>query len=377
MNRLTVLFFLMGIVACNTSEKNASKKAEPSLVKENTPKVVIEKPLKLTKNQANTLAALPLACIHTEYPNKLGQTIGSKEDLGEPKALHPAFYGCFDWHSAVHGHWSLVKLLKSFPELEKATEIRTKLTQSISKENIEAEIAYFNRKHSTSYERTYGWAWLLKLAEEIHAWEDPIARDLEQNLKPLTDLIVQRYIDFLPKLKYPIRVGEHTNTAFGLSFALDYANTLKDEKLKNIIASKAKDFYSKDANCPIGWEPSGYDFLSPCLEEVDLMRKVLDKGSFNTWISDFMPQLKRHDFKIELGEVSDRSDGKLVHLDGLNFSRAWVLYGLASQYPEYEHLIPVANQHVQHSLPNLVGDSYEGGHWLGSFAIYALEDRSQ
>ncbi|WP_299260761.1 DUF2891 domain-containing protein [uncultured Aquimarina sp.] len=377
MNRLTILFFLMIIAACNTSETNAKKILESSSVGEDISKVVVETPLKLTKDQANTLAELPLACIHTEYPNKLGQTIGSKEDLGEPKGLHPAFYGCFDWHSAVHGHWSLVKLLKSFPDIEKANEIKTKLSESISKENIEAEIAYFNRKHSTSYERTYGWAWLLKLAEEIHTWEDPIAKDLEQNLQPLTDLIVQRYLDFLPKLNYPIRVGEHTNTAFGLSFALDYANSLKDESLKSIISARAKDFYGTDSDCPIGWEPSGYDFLSPCFEEVDLMRKVLDKTAFDIWISDFMPQLKKRDFKIEVGEVSDRSDGKLVHLDGLNFSRAWVLYGLANQYPEYKHLINTANQHIKYSLPNLVGDSYEGGHWLGSFAIYALDDSSQ
>ncbi|WP_405205942.1 DUF2891 domain-containing protein [Aquimarina sp. LLG6339-5] len=376
MNRLSILFFSMIIAACNTSETNSNKIIEPSVDQEDVSKVVIEKSLKLTKDQANTLVELPLACIHTEYPNKLGQTIGSKEDLGEPKVLHPAFYGCFDWHSAVHGHWSLVKLVKSFPEIEKATEIKTKLIESISKENIEAEVLYFKGKHNTSYERTYGWAWLLKLAEEIHTWDDPVAKNLEENLQPLIDVIVQRYIDFLPKLKYPIRVGEHTNTAFGLSFALDYANTFDNTKLKNVIASRAKDFYTKDANCPIGWEPSGYDFLSPCLEEVDLMRKVLDKPSFDKWVDDFMPQLKKPDFAIPVGEVSDRTDGKLVHLDGLNFSRAWVLYGLANQYPEYEHLINIANQHVKYSLPNLVGDSYEGGHWLGSFAIYALDDRS-
>lgn len=367
----------MIIAACNTSETNSNKIIEPSVDQEDVSKVVIEKSLKLTKDQANTLVELPLACIHTEYPNKLGQTIGNKEDLGEPKVLHPAFYGCFDWHSAVHGHWSLVKLVKSFPEIEKATEIKTKLIESISKENIEAEVLYFKGKHNISYERTYGWAWLLKLAEEIHTWDDPVAKNLEENLQPLIDVIVQRYIDFLPKLKYPIRVGEHTNTAFGLSFALDYANTFDNTKLKNVIASRAKDFYTKDANCPIGWEPSGYDFLSPCLEEVDLMRKVLDKPSFDKWVDDFMPQLKKPDFAIPVGEVSDRTDGKLVHLDGLNFSRAWVLYGLANQYPEYEHLINIANQHVKYSLPNLVGDSYEGGHWLGSFAIYALDDRSQ
>ncbi|MDH7444123.1 DUF2891 domain-containing protein [Aquimarina sp. 2201CG14-23] len=375
MNRFAILFFWITIVGCNTSgTSNKDQSESSSAIEKNTSEIVIEKPLVLTKKQAVTLVELPLSCIDTEYPNKLGQTIGGKEDIAEPKILHPAFYGCFDWHSAVHGHWSLVKLLKSFPEIEKAAEIKTMLLTSISKEHIEAEVAYFNGVHNKSYERTYGWAWLLKLAEEIHTWEDPIAKELERNLQPLTDVIVQRYIEFLPKLKYPIRVGEHTNTAFGLSFAFDYANSVQNESLKNAISTRAKAFYSNDLGCPIVWEPSGYDFLSPCFEELDIMRRVLDESSFKKWISDFMPQLKDQNFNIAVGEVSDRTDGKLVHLDGLNFSRAWVLYGLASQYPEYKHLINVANQHVTYSLPNLVGDSYEGGHWLGSFAIYALDN---
>ncbi len=201
-----------------------------------------------------------------------------------------------------------------------------------------------------------------------------MARELELNLQPLTDLIIDRYIAFLPKLKYPIRVGEHTNTAFGLSFAWDYANTVGHQELKTVIESRAKEFYMNDNNCPIGWEPSGYDFLSPCLEEIDLMRRVLDKTNFDTWISGFLPQLKQESYSIRVGEVLDRTDGKLVHLDGLNFSRAWVLYGLANQYPEYGHLIKIGNEHIKYSLPNLVGDSYEGGHWLGSFAIYALDN---
>jgi len=184
MNRLTILFFLVIIVACNSSETNANKPSESSTAKEDISKSILEEPLKLTKAQANTLVALPLDCIHTEYPNKLGQVIGSKEDLGEPQGLHPAFYGCFDWHSAVHGHWSLVKLLKSFPDIEKAAEVKAKLIQSISKENILAEVDYFNKKYNTSYERTYGWAWLLKLAEELHGWDNPTARALELPLHP-------------------------------------------------------------------------------------------------------------------------------------------------------------------------------------------------
>ncbi len=332
----------------------------------------IQQPIRLAIEQANKLAALPLACMQTEYPNKLSQTLGGKEDLGEPHELHPAFFGCFDWHSAVHGHWSLVKLLKDFPSLEQAAFIKQKLQENITKENIRLEVLYFNGEQDKSYERTYGWAWLLKLAEELHTWNDPLARELEGNLKPLTDLIAEKYIEFLPKLKYPIRVGEHTNTAFGLSFAWDYANTTGHELLKTAIETRTREFYLNDAGCPLSWEPGGYDFLSPCFEEIDLMRRILSKNEFDDWIDQFAPQLKDKKFTLEVGEVTDRTDGKLVHLDGLNFSRAWVMYGLANQYPEYKHLIQVANEHVNYSLPNLVGDTYEGGHWLGSFAVYAL-----
>jgi hypothetical protein len=327
----------------------------------------------LNIEQANQLAQLPLNCIHTEYPNKLGQTIGSEEDLKPPSVLHPAFYGCFDWHSAVHGHWSLVALLKQFPNLEQADQIKQKLLANISKAHIEKEVEYFSGEYNKSYERTYGWAWLLKLAEELHTWDDDTARELERNLQPLTDTIVQKYLDFLPRLNYPIRVGEHTNTAFGLSFAWDYANTIKHTPLKSLIEQRAKDFYQNDTGCPLSWEPSGFDFLSPCLEEAALMKRVLAEEAFRAWLDDFLPQLKDPAFTMAVGEVSDRTDGKLVHLDGVNFSRAWCLYTLSEGLPEYQHLENIANQHINYSLPNLVGDSYEGGHWLGSFAIYALK----
>ncbi len=326
----------------------------------------------LNVEQAKRLIDLPIHCINTEYPNRLGQTIGGDEDLQSPKNLHPAFYGCFDWHSSVHGHWSLVSLLKQFPDLENAEQIKQMLLSNISKENIEKEVAYFYGKHNKSYERTYGWAWLLKLAEELHTWDDDVARKLEHNLQPLTDLIVQKYIDFLPKLVYPIRVGEHTNTAFGLTFAWDYAMTVGDIRLKEIIAKRSKEFFLTDVECPMTWEPSGYDFLSPCLQEAAIMKRVLTKEEFSVWFEKFLPQLKNKNYDLSVGKVSDRKDGKLVHLDGLNFSRAWCLYTVVKDMPEYEHLKNVANKHINYSLPNLVGDSYEGGHWLGSFAIYAL-----
>ena len=243
---------------------------------------------------------------------------------------------------------------------------------NISKENIEKEVEYFNGKYNKTYERTYGWAWLLKLAEELHTWDDETARELENNLQPLTDTIVQKYIDFLPKLNYPIRVGEHTNTAFGLTFAWDYANTVNHQELKSLIEKRAKDFYATDVDCPLSWEPSGFDFLSPCLQEAAIMKRVLPEEAFKVWLDKFLPQLKDAAFTMAVGEVSDRTDGKLVHLDGVNFSRAWCLYTIIEGLPEYQHLKNIANQHIDYSLPNLVGDSYEGGHWLGSFAIYAL-----
>lgn len=333
------------------------------------------KQIELTLQEANKLAELPLSCINVQYPNKLNQTLSGKAELGEPKELHPAFYGCFDWHSSVHGHWALINLLKEFPDLKRSEEIRAALKKSLSAENIQAEVDYFRNKEESTFERTYGWAWLLKLAAEIHTWEDPLARELEQNLQPLTALITDKFKEFLPKLKYPIRVGEHTNTAFALALAYDYAVATGKEDLKMLIEKRAKDFYLNDDNCPLAWEPSGFDFLSPCFSEIDIMRRVLPENAFRLWMDDFMPQLKNKDFSLTVAEVSDRTDGKLVHLDGLNFSRAWVLYGLADQYPKrYGHLKPIANEHVAYSFPNLVGDTYEGGHWLGTFALYALQE---
>jgi len=313
MKKTLILLIAISVFNCNTSEKEKATVILPEM-KQEVAQV-------LTLEQANKLANLPLHCINTEYPNRLSQTLGGDKDLKSPTELHPAFYGCFDWHSSVHGHWSLVRLLKSFPNIENAEAIKEKLLSNISKQNIEAEVAYFGGKHNGSYERTYGWAWLLKLAEELHTWDDETARTLEANLQPLTQLIVEKYIAFLR---------------------------------------------------PISWEPSGSDFLSPCLEEAALMKRLLAKDEFIVWLHDFLPQLKNERFTLDVGVVSDRTDGHLVHLDGVNFSRAWSLNAIAEDLPEYEHLRLIANQHINYSLPSIFGDSYEGGHWLGSFAIYAL-----
>lgn len=363
-------FILILAISCQNPSKKPDSNSEGE--QENTERTYQTPVLSLA--QANNLAELPLACAVQEYPNKLGQTLGNASDLKEPKQLHPAFYGCFDWHSAVHGHWSMVYLLKNFPDLEKRDSLMQLLQTNISKENIAQEVAYFQSEHNTSYERTYGWAWLLKLAEELHTWNDPAAQKLEENLQPLTNLIVEKYMDFLPKLNYPIRVGEHPNTAFGLSFAYEYAETTAQDSLKSLIAQRAKDFYLKDKDCPMSWEPGGFDFLSPCLEEMNIMRLILPKEQFLPWLADFLPQLKDKNYRLEMGKVSDRSDGKLVHLDGVNFSRAWNLYDLSRQYPEYAHLRNQADKHLNYSLPNVVGDDYEGGHWLGTFALYALKE---
>ncbi|WP_286761468.1 DUF2891 domain-containing protein [Salegentibacter sp. UBA1130] len=379
MKKSLLLLIAILIFACKGEPevKEVSEMERDTIKEENslTSDLLGENRVEFTREEANRLAELPLNCINTEYPNKLNQTLENIEAIGEPSELHPAFYGCFDWHSSVHAHWSMVSLLKQFPDLEKAETIREKLKESLSEENIQGEVAYFNREQSDSFERTYGWAWLLKLAEEIETWNDPLAKELKENLDPLTNLIVNKYLEFLPKLNYPIRVGEHANTAFGLSFAYDYAVATENTEFKQLISNRARDFYLKDDNCPITWEPGGFDFLSPCLEEVNIMRRVLPKNAFEMWLEDFLPQLKSEDFEMEVGEVSDRTDGKLVHLDGLNFSRAWVFYGLINQYPDkFSHLQEIADRHVAYSFPNLVGDSYEGGHWLGSFAIYALQE---
>lgn len=332
----------------------------------------------LTLDEANRLAAMPLHCSDVEYPNKLNQVLDDASYLKGPKALHPAFYGCFDWHSSVHGHWMMVNLLRHFPTLERREEIKAVLLKHISPKNIETEVAYFYMPQNATYERTYGWAWLLKLAEELHEWDDPLARQLEKNLQPLTDLMVSKYIEFLPKLIYPVRTGEHPNTAFALSLAYDYAKSTGHDALMSLISQRAKDWFINDKQCPLSWEPNGFDFLSPCFQEMDMMRKVLDKDAFAAWLTDFMPQLADPHFTLQPARVSDRGDGKLVHLDGLNFSRAWCLYGLVNAFPDkYGHLRSIADAHITHSLPTIVDGNYEGTHWLGSFAVYALQQAGQ
>lgn len=330
----------------------------------------------LTLQQANHLATLPLKCLQQEYPNKLGQLLIDSTEIQSPKKLHPTFYGCFDWHSSVHGHWSLVYLLKRYPNLANKEQIIQKLKTNLSKDNIQVEIDYLNKKHEKSFERTYGWNWLLKLQLELETSNEPFAAELAQNLKPLSNIIIERYIEFLPKLLYPVRVGTHSNTAFGLTNAWDYAVFSKNEVLQKSIKENAIRLFQKDENCPFNWEPSGTDFLSPCMEEMALMQRILPKNEFLTWLKKFAPNLFKKDYKWEVARVSDRTDGHLVHLDGLNFSRAWNMYHLLNQYPnEFKHLKNLADYHLNFSLPSVVDGNYEGEHWLASFALRAFEEK--
>ncbi|MDF3029163.1 MAG: hypothetical protein K0S23_3470 [Fluviicola sp.] len=328
----------------------------------------------ISLTEAKRLLSLPMKCVQKEYPNKLGQVLNEESDLKSPAALHPSFYGCFDWHSSVHGHWLMVKLVSKYPELI-TDSVLTVLQTNLSKDNIQKEIAYFGIKNNGSFERTYGWNWLLKLQLELENWNHPVGKELSSNLKPLSDLFCRKYIEFLPKLNYAIRSGDHINTAFGLTFAYDYAIAHSNDSLKTVIEKRARDFYFNDKSYPLHLEPSGYDFLSGGFEEIDIMRRILSKEEFKSWLKKFAPQLFSKKFTLEPGKVSDRSDGHLVHLDGLNFSRAWCLYGITKTLPELRHLNQIADQHIQTSLSNIVDGDYMGEHWLASFALLALLSR--
>ena len=329
--------------------------------------------LALTETGASHFAHLALNCIQKEYPNKLNQVLLDDSQLREPQDLHPAFYGCFDWHSSVHGHWMLVRLLKKFPNMPEADEIRKRIGENISRENILAEVEYIERENK-GWERTYGWAWLLKLAEELYTWEDAQGKEWYDNLMPLTEKVAYRYETFLPVLKYPIRSGVHPNTAFGLSFAWDYANTTGAEEFQEMIEDRAKKYFIFDHDCPADWEPSGQDFLSSCLEEANLMQRILTKRQFKQWFKYFMPKDKILSV-ARPAIVSDRSDPKIVHLDGLNLSRAWSMYGLLPKMARNKYrkiLLKAAEEHLRVTLPNIATENYEGAHWLASFVVYAL-----
>jgi len=330
----------------------------------------------LTVEGASHLASLPLKCMQQQYPNKTSHTSTDDSDhLMTPMQQHPAFYGCFDWHSSVHGHWMLVSLLKQFPGLPEANKIRESISKNINPANIKQEIRYFDAVLSKSYERTYGWAWLLKLQQELLKWNDPDAIKWRNALQPLCDTVIKLWMNYLPKQTYPNRTGVHPNTAFGLVFALDYARTANNTVFTTAIEQAAKKLYLKDKNAPGIWEPDGTDFLSPSLEEADLMRNVLNKEQFMDWFNNWL-SLSSLQHLTQLPVVSDRTDLQIVHLDGLCFSRSWCMKGIAKQLPAGDKrkqlLMRSAIRHLNASLPNIASGSYGGEHWLASFAVYAL-----
>lgn len=329
----------------------------------------------LDLQQAEKIFKLPVHCIEVEYPNKLGQVIGSVDDLKSPKELRPIFYGCFDWHSSIHGYWSIIKLLKDYPQLDESETVRNILNRNITPENASVESVFFQDYNNRNFERTYGWAWLFQLQSELFTWKDTDAQHWYQALKPLADILAIKYEEYLPKLNYPIRTGQHDNTAFGLSLSIDYARSIGDKEFEQLIIEHAKRLYKNDVNCNLSYEPSGNDFLSPCLEEALLMSKVLDTQEYRVWLKAFLPEIFQPDFSLEPGKVSDRTDGHLVHLDGLNFSRATCLYSISKKLPELNHLKLIADNHLNYSLGNITDDDYMGSHWLGTFALYALMNR--
>lgn len=322
-------------------------------------------------NKAEYLYHFAYECIDQEYPNKPNGVLGDDSYLLPPREIHPAFYGCFDWHSSVHGHWTLVTLLNKFPDFEYRDSILIKLQKNISKENIFKEIEYFQDEHNTTYERTYGWAWLLKLDEALRDWNTPEAVQLQQDLSPLVDTLAQKFIVFLDKLVYPIRIGEHSNIAFGMSFAYDWAKKYHPE-LAAKIEEKAIEYYAEDCDCPLTWEPGGFDFLSPCLQEASIMLKVLPEDEYKLWLDTFLPGFVENPSNyLEIAEVTDRSDGKLAHLDGLNFSRAWCLFEMGHALHN-QKMIDLGIDHFKYSYEKMDSGEYAGAHWLASFAVYAL-----
>jgi hypothetical protein len=330
-----------------------------------------------------TFANLALQCIHQEYPNKIGHVMNSDEDVAPPRDLTPAFYGCFDWHSSVHGHWLLTRLSKIYPDSEFAAAARKGLATSLSKERLAGDAAYLSGEGRASYERPYGLAWLLCLAEELHTWDDETAQQWAANLEPVEAIAADRIRSWLPKLHYAIRTGEHSQTAFAFGLILDWAEAVDDEAMVTLVKGTTLRLYFEDRACPLSYEPSGQDFLSPCIAEADLMRRILNPGQFALWLDDFLPEIPTDGGAdwLPVGVVTDRADGKLAHLDGLNLSRAWMLEGILSGLPEDDARRPAlraaADTHRKVGLASVTGEHYEGGHWLGSFATYLVTGKGR
>lgn len=330
---------------------------------------------------AGRFARLALDCVHKEYPNKIAHVMSSDKDVLPPRKLTPAFCGCFDWHSAVHGHWLLVRLLRTFPDASFAAEAKKTLDQSLTPANIAVEVKYLKGEGRASFERPYGLAWLLQLAAELREWDSPDARRWAAALQPLAAAAVERTSSWMPKLSYPVRSGEHSQTAFALGLMLDYARVAGDQTFEDLLTARIRDFYVKDRDCALGYEPSGEDFLSPCIAEADAVRRVLKPVEYAAWLGAFLPRIPIDGTAgwLQPAVVTDPTDGKLAHLDGLNLSRAWMLEGVASGLPQEDprrsSIAAVAKAHRDSGVAAVTGEHYEGGHWLGSFAVYLTTRR--
>lgn len=326
-------------------------------------------------------ARLALSCVHKEYPNKISHVLTTARDARTPRELTPAFYGCFDWHSSVHGHWLLVRLLKLDSDSPFRDATVSALSQSFSDENIAAEVAYYLDPNRKSFERPYGIAWFLQLVAELHESEDAMLQDWRRTLAPLEHEITARLKAWLPNLIYPIRLGTHNQSAFAFGLMLDYARTVGDSQLEQALVDKTLAFHRDDTNCPLAYEPSGEDFLSPCLMEADLMRRVLPAAEFAVWLAAFLPTIPEDGSGDWLapGVVLDAEDGKLVHLDGVNLSRAWALEGVAAGLPANDPrqaaLLASAGLHRSTGIAAVSDEHYSGSHWLGSFATYLVTRR--
>ena len=336
------------------------------------------------------LARMPLSSIHTEYPNKTGHVINSEEDARlSPAELHPAFYGSFDRHSSVHSHWMLVRTLRQSPDISIADSIVDALNKSLTKENLHAEAAYFDRPAGANFERCYGWAWLLKLDEELLRLSlesgkyAPLAKQAVEwraNLGPLCDKIVELWIAYLPKLSYADRIGTHSNSAFALGFALDWSKATGTVDFEMALRNKALELYRNDTAVPASWEPNATDFFSPSLMEADLMRRVLSEKEFKDWIDRFFTT-EGIDRLCTAPTVSDLTDYHIVHLVGLSFSRAWCMASIAKHLPRADKLAArfakAAKALYQEGMSQIFISNYGGDHWLGTFAAYSFEEIRQ
>jgi hypothetical protein len=335
-----------------------------------------DRPAAMDPAAAARFAGLALKCLHAEYPNHISHTMDGDADALPPHLLYPAFYGCFDWHSDVHGHWVLVRLLRLMPDAPFAQAARAELARSFTAQNIAGEVAYLKRAGRASFERPYGLAWLLRLSAELRTWKDPQAQQWASVLRPLETEAAARFKSWLPKLHYPIRVGEHDQTAFSFGLVWDWASIAGDVKMRSVLTDVAHRFYADDRSCPLNYEPSGEDFLSPCLGEADFMRRVLEPAAFGRWLTEFLPGIPQNADSewLQPAVVTDRADPKLAHIDGLNLSRAWMLEGIAHGLKAGDRRVPVlsaiAQRHRDAALPAVTGDHYEGGHWLGTYAVY-------